>query len=562
MSRFFANLAHREITHLLILAMVCGLFFFAPMDFRGLWEPDEARHAEMAREMVESGDWITPTLNYVKYFEKPVLTFWGMALSFKIFGISEASARLVPALSASMVVMLIYFIGRRLWNSNAGFWSALCLASSFMFIVLSQIILVDMPLCLGVVLAVLGALKLKDGQGLGRYLFWGGSALGFLTKGALGAGLPFLIVLCFVLCSREWGLLKQVLRLRGILFFIILCLPWYLLVSLRNPEFLPFFWDENWQRLLTDKHSRWQPPWFYLYVLPAGFLPWIVFFPWAVGKLWVGWKELKSAQGRPALWVLVWFVAYFLFFSVSSSKMLHYALPMLPPMALITGHALAHFFAFGVQEKNTPFLRRSLAFLALLFLIAGIALPIASVYVREFSEYRISLAALVFPLALLALALWLYLWRARWWMVAIGPLVSILVIMMCLGPLLAPFENWRSMKGVFSVIEFSLRSDDTLVSYGDNYYGIAYYGKRRMVLANSVGELEFGRNLDPHREKWFLTTDDELIDLLKSRNKRVVVIARLRHYDDLQEKMAQIPQLSVFEWLRLDGKVVFSNQPR
>ncbi len=562
MNTFFGRLAHREITHLLVLAMLCSLFFFAPMDLRGLWEPDEARHAEMAREMVESGDWVTPRLNYVKYFEKPILTFWLMGLSFKAFGVSEASARLTPALCATSIVMLIYFMGRKLWGSSAGFWSSLVLASSFMFMALAQVVLVDMPLSLGVVLAIFGALQLRDGRNYGRYLFWGGAAIGFLSKGALGAGLPFLMVLCFVLASKEWGLLKKLFRLRGIIFFVLLCLPWYLLVCLRNHEFLQFFWDEHWQRLFTNTHSRWEPPWFYLYIVPAGFLPWTILLPWAISKIWPGFKELRNPFNRPLLWVLVWFAAYFLFFSASSSKMLHYALPILPPLALIVGWPLSRFFTFEAQEKNGPLLRRSLALMAWLFLLLGLALPIAATYIRELSQFRISLNGLILPLVLLLVGLWLYWWRGRWWMVILGPLLSMIALMLCLGSALAPFDNWRSMKGVFNAIEMALRPTDTLVSYGDVYYGIAYYGKRRMVLVRNFGELEFGRQLDPQRDKWFLPSNEDMFNLLKNGSKRVVVVCRMQDYAKLEEQMKQEHGLTVFEWLRLDGKVVFANQPR
>ena len=562
MNNFFSKLAHREIAHLLVLAIVCLLFFFAPMDMRGLWEPDEARHTEMAREMVESGDWITPNLNYVKYFEKPILTFWLIGASFEIFGISEASARLVPALCATLVVFLIYFIGRKLWDSGAGFWSALCLATSVMFMCIAQILLVDMPLCLGVVLAILGALQLRQGQSYGRYLFWGGSAIGFLTKGALGAGLPFLMVLCFVLLAREWSLLKQVLRLRGILFFFILCAPWYILVSIKNPEFLPFFWDEHWQRLFTDTHSRWEPPWFYLYVVPLGFLPWIALLPWAISRIWPGWRELRTANNRAVLWVLVWLAAYFLFFSASSSKMIHYALPIIPPLALLVGYPISRFFSFEAQEKNGPFLRRSLGIMAIFLVIAALGITIAGPYIREWAQFSISLRGMVLPLIFIVLALWLYIWRVRWWMVVAGPLLSITLLMLCLGTALAPFDNWRSMKGVFNVIEISLRPSDRLVSYGDTYYGIAYYGKRRMVIVKHFGELEFGRQQAPDRDQWFLPTDEDMFNLLETSNQRVVVFCRERDYPGLEEKIKEIPSLTIFEWLRLDGKVVFSNQPR
>ena len=106
----------RELAYPLILLGVCLLLFFGPLNLRSLWETDEARYAEIAREMLQSGDWITPRLNFVKYFEKPVLTYWLVAASFKLFGIADWSARLTPALFGTLTVLLTYLLGRRRWE--------------------------------------------------------------------------------------------------------------------------------------------------------------------------------------------------------------------------------------------------------------------------------------------------------------------------------------------------------------------------------------------------------------------------------------------------------------
>jgi hypothetical protein len=490
------------------------------------------------------------------------MSFWLMGASFKLFGVSESSARLVMAACAAGVVFFVYFIGRRLWNQGAGFWSAVCLTTSIMFMSIAQVLLVDMPLCLGIVMSFLGALQLKDGKNCGRYLFWGGAAFGFLSKGALGVALPLLLVFSFSLWVREWSLLKKVLRLRGILFFIIICAPWYFLVSARNPEFLRFFWDEHWQRLLTNQHSRWQPPWFYIPVLLGGFLPWIVLLPWAFCKIWPGFKALRHQSQHPVLWVFLWLAIYMLFFSLSSSKMVHYILPLTPALALMVGCPLASFFAYGQDEKNPPFLRRSLAFLSIILLLLALGSTVAMEFFSELEQFRLSLAALALPLLLLAVSLGIFVWRGHWWMPAVGPVAAMAAALIFLASLAAPIDNWRSLKGLLSSIALDLRQDDVLMSYGDAYYGLGFYGGRRMVVAKNWGELDFGRRLDPEQGKWFLPDDEAVFRFIKDSRQRIIVVGKARAIDDMGKEGGNNPARLLFEWLRWDNKVILSNQPR
>ena len=246
-----------------LLLALCLLLFFSGLGQRSLWETDEARYAEIAREMLASGDWITPHLNYVKYFEKPPLTYWLVSLSFKLFGVSAFSARLTPALFGTLSVLVVFLLGRRMWDARAGLFAGICLATSLMFLVLSRVLLVDMVLCFGVTLALHGAWALRDGLAWGRYAFWGGCAVGFMTKGLLGPGLPIMVAFLFGALAGEWAWLRNLARLRGPALAVALCAPWVLAVSIINPEFPRFFFlDENLGRLLTTRHQRDQPFYF------------------------------------------------------------------------------------------------------------------------------------------------------------------------------------------------------------------------------------------------------------------------------------------------------------
>ena len=328
---------------LLLLAVCLGIPFFVYLGQLPLIDPDEGRYAEIPREMLERGDLITPTLNYVKYFEKPPLLYWINAASLKIFGQNEFAARFPTALCGLLTVLATYVIARRLYGRRAALCSALILGTSTGFVLQSRIILTDMLLtfCLTAALGAFIVAARREGRRsrpLPWYLFYFFCALAVLAKGLVGMVFPAGILFFYFLLIRRWRLLREMRLASGTLLFLAVAAPWFIAVSLRNPEFARFFFiHEHFERFTSTVHGRYQPFWFFLPVLAVTMLPWSFFIP---GALVSAWRDRHHDEGRPGIYLLIWTVLIFLFFSKSNSKLIPYILPIFPPLAIMIGHRI------------------------------------------------------------------------------------------------------------------------------------------------------------------------------------------------------------------------------
>lgn len=323
---------------LLILAVVLGIPFLQYLGGIPLIDPDEGRYAEIPREMLERGDMITPMLNYVKYFEKPPLLYWINAASLKLFGLNEFAARLPSALCGLLTTLATYVVARRLYGRRTALLSAVILATSIGFVLQSRIILTDMLLtfCLTGALGAFIIAAQREGkrsQELPWLLFYLFCALATLTKGLIGIVFPGGIVFWYLLLSKRWLLMREMHLVSGTLLFLAVAAPWFVLVSLRNPEFARFFFiHEHFERFTSTVHGRYQPVWFFIPVLLATMLPWSCFIPSAVARAW---RNRHHEEGKGGLFLVVWTAVIFLFFSKSHSKLIPYILPIFPPLAIL-----------------------------------------------------------------------------------------------------------------------------------------------------------------------------------------------------------------------------------
>ena len=328
--------------------MLIALVWFVMLGYRDLMGPDEGRYAEIPREMVDSGDWITPRLNGFKYFEKPAFQYWMTAAGFAIFGESNASARLWVALISFLGALWVMYVGGRLWGVRAGLYGFLMLASSLLYYALGHNITLDMTV--GVFLAGgIGSLLIAQ---TGRHdpgrvrnwmlLGWAMLALATLTKGLIGVVLPGGVVLIYSLWQRDWALWRHLHLGKGILVFLGITAPWFIAVSLANPEFPEFFFiHEHFDRYTSTVHKREQPAWYFLPILLAGMAPWINRGVAALARPGFRVRSGPSEDFDPVrfLWVYALFVLFF--FSLGSSKLAGYILPMFPAIALLAGRKMA-----------------------------------------------------------------------------------------------------------------------------------------------------------------------------------------------------------------------------
>jgi 4-amino-4-deoxy-L-arabinose transferase-like glycosyltransferase len=310
------------------LWVLLAVVWFGTLGIRPLYKADESRYGEISREMVASGDWVTPRLNGFKYFEKPPLQYWATAALFEMLGERDWVARLWTALVGIAGIALTCYAGNRLFGPPIGAYAAAVLAGSPLYVVLGQVNTLDMA----VTFFLTGAMFALCMQ---RPLwFWVACALAVLSKGLIGIVLPAGAVVLYLLLKRDWSLVQRLRILPGVLLFVVITAPWFVLVSARNPEFAHFFFvQEHFQRFTTEMHQRVHPWWYFVPVLAAGMVPWLV--P-------LGHAAMRALRERSDAELLLWCwaLAVFVFFSLSSSKLPPYILPIFPALALLAARSL------------------------------------------------------------------------------------------------------------------------------------------------------------------------------------------------------------------------------
>ena len=244
-----------------------------------LAEPDEPRYAEIAREMLVRHDWVTPTLNYVKYFEKPPLVYWLTMMVFHLFGFSDALARAVPVVCTFGTLVLTGFIGHHAYDRWVAVVGVAVLATSPLMFGIGQSLVLDPALTLALTAALacfwFGYHRPARQRLLYRAMYVS-IALGVLVKGPVAVVLSGAIVAAFLISRLDGRALLRVLDPVGIALFAIVALPWFVLVSVRNPEFVRFFiMDQHLKRFLAPAEHQ-QPLWFFLPFVVAGLAPWSI----------------------------------------------------------------------------------------------------------------------------------------------------------------------------------------------------------------------------------------------------------------------------------------------
>lgn len=332
-----------------IFLIVATLYicYFHNLGAIGLIGPDEPRYAWIARAMVESGDWVTPRLYGKPWFEKPVLYYWGAALSFKLFGVSEATARLPSAIAALLATLALAWLARRLYGAETARWLLLLLPTTVGMIGFSHAAATDMPFAAALTIAmvfaavILGLTKNADTPILPRtawlaLLFFGFFlGLAVLAKGPAAIVLSGGAVLLCAIFTKRWRDAFRCLHPVAIASFCLTALPWYILCARRNPDFFRvFIVEHNFKRYLTPEFQHIQPFWFYVPILLIALIPWTLVVLWsaAYGSL-ASWQ--KRHVSPFVVFLLTWAGFCLLFFSVSQSKLPGYILPAVPAIGLL-----------------------------------------------------------------------------------------------------------------------------------------------------------------------------------------------------------------------------------
>jgi 4-amino-4-deoxy-L-arabinose transferase-like glycosyltransferase len=400
----------------ILIAATLYVCYFSHLGAIGFVGPDEPRYAWVARDMAETGDWVTPRLYGKPWFEKPPLYYWCAALCFKLFGVSEATARLPSAVSALLATLALAWLALRLYGAETARWLLLLLPTAAGMIGFSHAAGTDMPfssmLTIAMVVAAvaIGLTRNENTPIIPRTPWLALILFGFFLGLAVLAKGPAAIILCggavffWALFTKRWRDAFRLLHPVAVATFCLTALPWYILCTRRNPDFLRVFLIEhNFKRYLTPEFQHIQPFWYYVPVLLIAVLPWIAIFLSSLvrstAKLW------HTRSLADSTWLLIWWAGFcLLFFSVSKSKLPGYVLPALPPIVLIFTRDLVK--GFRSAESRIKWIGALTG--ATLLLLAGVGLRFAGAnYVSDIepAHWIGSEIILAFPVGILVVIL-------------------------------------------------------------------------------------------------------------------------------------------------------------
>jgi 4-amino-4-deoxy-L-arabinose transferase-like glycosyltransferase len=354
-------MTNRTRTDSLLLAGFCAFLFFYGLGQFGLIGADEPRYAQVAREMLEHHDWVTPTLGGQPWLEKPPLYYWQAMLAYRIFGVSDWVARLPAALDATFLVLAVYFFLRR-FRRGVELDGALIVASSAGVVGYARAASMDMALAAAFTVGMLGWWAWREsGRRIYLAVFYGFMALGTLAKGPVALFLAAVVIILHAAMVRNVRLALKTLWLPGVFLFCAIAVPWYFAVQIRNPSFFhEFILEQNLGRFSQDLYHHTEPFWYYLPVTALALVPWTAFVIAAVvQRIGLSWAKRTPADRADSDFeyqfsgfACCWLIVPLVFFSVSRSKLPGYILPAVPAGALLLAEYLRQ--RFLRNESGAP----------------------------------------------------------------------------------------------------------------------------------------------------------------------------------------------------------------
>ena len=524
-----------------------------------LFEPDEGRNAEKAREVLLLNDWITPHENFYPVLDKPIFFYWLIALFYQLFGVSEWTARLPSLLSALGCVFLIYRFSRVYWGRWVALWSALILVTSVEFFILARTVIFDMPLTFCETVALLAFYEAEQSENrrrraalcLAMYLALGA---GTLIKGLVALVVPGIVFFLFILLRRRWQILRRIYLIPGAGVFLAVVLPWYLQAEARNPGYLNYYlWAEHFGRYTTASFDRSEPWYYFIGVALVGFFPWTLVLPWIIKNLW------RRSWDDKTVYLVLWVSVPLLFFSASHSKLPQYILPIFPALSILAGATLV-----GLYEQSGSKLRWVMISiwvvqsLNALYLLLGAFYP--TILAHQIRERFSDMAFLLWLYATVSLVILGYMAsrcithdRVRQGPIYLAQVVGLSVFFMLLTEVMISAAPDRSAKQTAMAVLSHLRSGKQVALFETYMSGLPFYlraerpvwlitheSKKRTFLGNyyTIGKRHdpvtpWGKaifNLDDFAKQW------------KTRRQPFLVILKDKNLNQLAETIGETPK--------------------
>lgn len=476
----FLTSCEQESRYAVGLGVLAALLFFPALGTRDFWAPVEPRYAEIVRVMFTKGEWIVPTVNGDLYTDKPILYFWLVLIVSNLAGaVNEWTVRLPAALGAVGLVLTTYVIGRDFFSARIGFIGGAVLATSARVLWEGRWAHVDTLFTFFFALSMYFAARTilnKKGSSNEILAAYALMALAALTKGLIGVVLPALILLAFVIVQRDWGLLLQARLPLGILIFLLIAAPWFILVN-RATEgrwLEDFIYLHHIQRYTSGLGHR-RPFYYYLTTLPADFLPWTAF---ALPALFAYRLERKSSKNPASLLFILWFAVVFLFFSLSDTKRDLYLLPLFPPLSLLVGVYIDDLVAGKVPLGKLA--KRILVLFFSALAIACLALPVATSILRE-DAFWVSFP-IALPMFCASLAAVYFTWRQLPEMAFMATTFSMLIAVITASIWLVPFiDQFKSPRPLALKVKSRVPPVMPLFIYADTMNDYNFYLEREVI---------------------------------------------------------------------------------
>ena len=504
----------------LLLAAIAVLLLAIWLEPPGSWlaEPDEPRYAEIPREMLASGDFVTPHLNGVPYFEKPPMLYWANAAALATFGQSPWAARLATRLAGLGTTLLIAFAVARARGRRAGIAAAALFLSGAVVLTLSRLNLTDGVLTFFFTATLLAARATIERHAAGRSsaglsaLAGALAAAGFLSKGLLAIVLPGGILFFWCLATRRAGSLRSLLLGPAVPVFLVVAAPWFLLAERRNPGFLHFFFiHEHFQRFATTEASRPGPIYYFVGVVVLGFLPGLPFF-------FAGLARIR--RDPDALFYAIWFAVVLVFFSVSRSKLVPYVFPAFPAAAALAARGFAE-----NAERRARWLAAAL--LAIVTLAAVAAVPVVRSTLVQSGTAPIAIAGGLFLLAGSSIAYRLRHRSGQALALLTGGWGTFYVALALLYPHTPPARELHVLARAAS--DAVSRSPASIVFYRTYVQTVPWELQSTFPVADHTGELEYWFVPEARRREIFWSRDD----FWKAWSERpILAVARTRDRGD------------------------------
>ncbi len=478
----------------IVLVLAVSLFFFRLGD-RSFRNPDEGRYAGIAREMVESHQWVEPRLYGIAYLSKPILFHWLVALSFVCFGFSEWAARFVPACFGIAGIGMAFWFCRKIFDESTAFWAGLLLATNLWYLEVGRYLVIDAVFSFFLTAAFyffyLGCCRQEEDR---RYVygFYASVALSVLAKGLAGVVIPGFCLFLYLTVSGQWRKIFGRLRLvEGLLIFSVITVPWFAAISLREPGFLSsFFLHEHFSRFVSATYEHQEPWYYYLLILPALLLPWTIFFrPWKKIILFFKNNSLKSE----ALYLGIVLAGIVVFYSLSRSKLLTYMLPVIPFFAILLAKAWREWEA---EEITQPCSKFSLILFATFILIAGSALGFPGMWQQAFKKLTPDLmiyfrGAAVCLLLMSAVSLFFLIKRRV--VPLFYSLIAVSAVFSMLAACVMESQNFNyTTKPLAQALKSEIKAGDSVFIYDDPgvFYDFKFYLGWPVKLVGLEGELK------------------------------------------------------------------------